>query len=51
VMLFYPSANRDDAVFASPDVLDVRREPNPHLASGSVRTSAWVRRSPDSSSA
>jgi cytochrome P450 family 142 subfamily A polypeptide 1 len=34
VMLFYPSANRDDAVFASPDVLDVRREPNPHLAFG-----------------
>ncbi len=34
VMLFYPSANRDEAVFAAPDALDVRRDPNPHLAFG-----------------
>jgi cytochrome P450 family 142 subfamily A polypeptide 1 len=34
VMLFYPSANRDDAVFSEPDVLDIRRRPNPHLAFG-----------------
>jgi cytochrome P450 family 142 subfamily A polypeptide 1 len=34
VMLFYPSANRDAAVFEQPDVLDVRRDPNPHLAFG-----------------
>jgi cholest-4-en-3-one 26-monooxygenase len=34
VMLFYPSANRDDEVFTKPDVLDVRRDPNPHLAFG-----------------
>jgi cytochrome P450 family 142 subfamily A polypeptide 1 len=34
VMLFYPSANRDEAVFEAPDVLDVRREPNPHIAFG-----------------
>jgi cytochrome P450 family 142 subfamily A polypeptide 1 len=34
VMLFYPSANRDEAVFAAPDVLDIGREPNPHLAFG-----------------
>jgi len=34
VMLFYPSANRDDLVFPAPDVLDLRRDPNPHLAFG-----------------
>lgn len=34
VMLFYPSANRDERVFTSPDLLDVRRNPNPHLAFG-----------------
>jgi cytochrome P450 family 142 subfamily A polypeptide 1 len=34
VMLVYPSANRDDAVFDEPDRFDVRREPNPHLAFG-----------------
>jgi cytochrome P450 family 142 subfamily A polypeptide 1 len=34
VILMYPSANRDPAVFADPDRFDVRREPNPHLAFG-----------------
>jgi cholest-4-en-3-one 26-monooxygenase len=34
LMLFYPSANRDEDVFADSGVLDVRREPNPHLAFG-----------------
>ena len=34
VMLFYPSANRDESVFERPDELDVRRDPNPHLAFG-----------------
>jgi cytochrome P450 family 142 subfamily A polypeptide 1 len=34
VMLFYPSANRDEAVFADGDRLDVTREPNNHLAFG-----------------
>jgi cholest-4-en-3-one 26-monooxygenase len=34
LMLFYPSANRDDEVFAGPDELDIHREPNPHLAFG-----------------
>jgi cholest-4-en-3-one 26-monooxygenase len=34
VMLFYPSANRDASVFERPDDLDVRRNPNPHLAFG-----------------
>jgi cholest-4-en-3-one 26-monooxygenase len=34
VILMYPSANRDDAVFTNPDQLDVRRDPNQHLAFG-----------------
>jgi cytochrome P450 family 142 subfamily A polypeptide 1 len=34
VMLMYPSANRDSAVFDDPDRFDVRRDPNPHLAFG-----------------
>jgi cholest-4-en-3-one 26-monooxygenase len=34
VMLFYPSANRDEEVFSDPDMLDIRRDPNPHLAFG-----------------
>jgi cytochrome P450 family 142 subfamily A polypeptide 1 len=34
VILVYPSANRDAAVFDRPDQFDVRRDPNPHLAFG-----------------
>ena len=34
LMLFYPSANRDEDVFADPDRLDLGRQPNPHLAFG-----------------
>ena len=34
VMLAYPSANRDEAVFADPFRFDIRRDPNPHLAFG-----------------
>ncbi|MGO9856479.1 MAG: cytochrome P450 [Acidimicrobiales bacterium] len=34
LVLFYPSANRDAEVFDAPDVLDIRRSPNPHLAFG-----------------
>ena len=34
VILMYPSANRDPEVFTAPDVFDVRRDPNPHLAFG-----------------
>ena len=34
VMLAYPSANRDEAVFDDPFRFDITREPNPHLAFG-----------------
>lgn len=34
VLLFYPSANRDDAQFVDPDHFDIRREPNNHIAFG-----------------
>lgn len=32
VVLFYASANRDEAVFADPDTFDITRSPNPHVA-------------------
>ena len=35
VLLWYTSANRDEAVFTDPDRLDVTRDPNPHVAFGS----------------
>jgi cytochrome P450 len=34
VLLLYPSANRDEAVFEHPERFDVGRDPNPHLAFG-----------------
>ncbi len=34
VALFYPSANRDEAVFDQPDQFRIDRSPNPHLAFG-----------------
>jgi cytochrome P450 family 142 subfamily A polypeptide 1 len=34
VLLLYPSANRDERVFAEPDVFDVGRSPNEHVAFG-----------------
>lgn len=34
VMLLYPSANRDEAVFDAPFRFDVARSPNPHLGFG-----------------
>ena len=34
VLLLYPAANRDEAVFEHPDTFDVTRHPNPHVAFG-----------------
>lgn len=34
VVLYYASANRDEAVFPDPDTFDITRSPNPHLGFG-----------------
>ncbi len=34
LLLLYPSANRDDAVFENADTFDITRSPNPHIAFG-----------------
>jgi cholest-4-en-3-one 26-monooxygenase len=34
IILLYPSANRDEAVFADPFTFDIRRSPNPHVSFG-----------------
>jgi cytochrome P450 family 142 subfamily A polypeptide 1 len=34
ILMLYGSANRDERVFDEPDVLDLQRDPNPHLAFG-----------------
>ncbi|NKQ56203.1 cytochrome P450 [Amycolatopsis sp. K13G38] len=34
IILFYPSANRDEAVFEDPQRFDIGRDPNPHLSFG-----------------
>jgi cholest-4-en-3-one 26-monooxygenase len=34
VLMWYPSANRDESVFSEPNRFDIRRDPNPHLSFG-----------------
>ncbi len=34
VLMWYPSANRDESVFEDPNRFDIRREPNQHLSFG-----------------
>ncbi|HTR51037.1 MAG TPA: cytochrome P450 [Kofleriaceae bacterium] len=34
VVVFFPSANRDESVFSEPDVFDIDRSPNDHIAFG-----------------
>jgi cytochrome P450 family 142 subfamily A polypeptide 1 len=34
LLLLYPSANRDEDHFDDPDVFDIRRQPNDHVAFG-----------------
>ena len=34
VVMWYPSANRDEAVFDNPDALDITRSPNDHVGFG-----------------
>ncbi len=34
LLLLYPSANRDEAVFDNPETFDIARSPNPHMAFG-----------------
>jgi cytochrome P450 family 142 subfamily A polypeptide 1 len=38
LLLLYPSGNRDERVYESPDILDVTRSPNPHVAFGGYGT-------------
>lgn len=38
VLLLYQSGNRDERVFESPDIFDVERAPNPHVAFGGYGT-------------
>jgi cholest-4-en-3-one 26-monooxygenase len=34
VIMYYPSANRDESVFENPTTFDVGRDPNPHIGFG-----------------
>ena len=36
VVLYYNSANRDEALFSNPYTFDVTRSPNPHVGLGST---------------
>jgi cholest-4-en-3-one 26-monooxygenase len=46
VVMFYPSANRDAAVFENPHGFDGRRDPNPHLAFGGASPGTAATRPP-----
>jgi cytochrome P450 len=34
IVMYYGSANRDEAIFADPDTFNVLRDPNPHVGFG-----------------
>jgi cholest-4-en-3-one 26-monooxygenase len=34
IVMYYPSANRDELVFDNPDTFDIGRDPNPHIGFG-----------------
>jgi cytochrome P450 len=34
LVMYYAAANRDPSVFENPEVFDITRKPNPHLAFG-----------------
>jgi cholest-4-en-3-one 26-monooxygenase len=34
IVMYYPSANRDESVFENPDSFDIARNPNPHIGFG-----------------
>jgi cytochrome P450 family 142 subfamily A polypeptide 1 len=38
LLLLYPSGNRDERVYSEPNVLDLERNPNPHVAFGGYGT-------------
>ena len=38
LLLLYPSGNRDERVYSEPNILDVERNPNPHVAFGGYGT-------------
>ena len=34
VIMYYPSANRDEAIFENANTFDIGRDPNPHIGFG-----------------
>ena len=46
VVLYYYSANRDEAVFADPERFDITRSPNPHVGFGGAGTAFLPGRPP-----
>lgn len=48
MMLLFESANFDESVFEHPEVFDIERSPNPHVAFGFGTTSASATNSPGS---